>query len=143
MKSFKILIALIITIATVSCKEEKKVGGDLSQMKQVMNLHDEVMPKMGAMAKLAGELSSKEDTTELGMQYTEARRDLQDARDGMMAWMQGFSNKFDSDEIMNGKELSSQKQMWLNEEEEKMTALKDQINSSIENAKILLESNKE
>jgi len=137
MKLTNIVLALLIIGLIYSCKEEKK-SDTVSQMKQVMNIHDEVMPKMGAMAKLAGELSSKEDSTEIGMQYKAARRDLQAARDSMMQWMQGFGNKFDSDEIMNGKKLSDQKQIWLNEEEDRMKAVRDQINLSIQNAESLL-----
>ena len=52
----------------------------------------------------------------------------------MMDWMQGFGNRFDSDEILNGKELIEQKLIWLDEEEEKVKALREQINGSIENA---------
>jgi hypothetical protein len=59
----------------------------------------------------------------------------------MMDWMQDFGNRFDPDEIMNGKELGQQKQLWLDEEEEKVKALRIQINNSIENAKALLENN--
>jgi hypothetical protein len=39
---------------------------------------------------------------------------------------------------MNGKELSEQKRQWLEEEEEKVKALREQINTSIENANDLL-----
>lgn len=136
------LFALLFIGLISSCKEEKK-SDTISQMKQVMNMHDEVMPKMGAMAKLAGELSSKEDSTEIGMRYKAARQDLQAARDSMMQWMQDFGNKFDTDEIMNGKELTDHKQIWLNQEEERMKALKDQINTSIENAENILKVKKE
>ena len=31
----------------------------------------------------------------------------------MMDWIQGFGSRFDSDEILNGKELTEQKQIWL------------------------------
>lgn len=112
-------------------------------MARVMAIHDEVMPKIGSMGKLVGELSNKEDSTELGQQYKTARRDLQDAHKAMMDWMQGFGNRFDSDEIMNGKELGEQKLLWLNEEEEKVKALRLQINTSLENAETLLKANRE
>ena len=85
------------------------------------------------------EMTTKEDSTELGLQYKNARIDLQEAHKSMMDWMQGFGNRFDSDEILNGKELSDQKQLWLDEEEEKVKALRNQINSSIEKAKKLLD----
>jgi hypothetical protein len=108
-------------------------------MKKVMAIHDEVMPKMSAMGSMVGELSSKEDSTEMGLQYKAARRGLQDAHKAMMDWMQGFGNRFDSDEILDGKPLSEQKQIWLDEEEEKVKALREQIYSSIEKAEKLLE----
>jgi hypothetical protein len=135
------ILLLVAGLFLTSCKEEKKDAEISSQMKRVMAIHDEVMPKIGSMGKLIGELSSKEDSTELGMQYRNARRDLQGAHKAMMDWMQDFGNRFDPDEIMNGKELGQQKQLWLDEEEEKVKALRIQINNSIENAKALLENN--
>ncbi len=130
---------LLVTIAlitfTTSCKEEK----ESTQMKQVMAAHDEVMPKMGQLGKLVGELKGMEnDSTEIGKQYMEARMDLQDANKAMMDWMQNFGDRFTPDEIMKGAELSEQKQQWLDEEEEKVGAVRDHINSSIENAQNLL-----
>ena len=56
----------------------------------------------------------------------------------MMDWMQGFGSLFDSDKILNGKGLTEQIQFWLDEEEEKVKALREQINSSIENAEKIL-----
>ena len=118
-----------------SCKEEKET----SQMKEVMAIHDEVMPKMSQLGDLVGELNSKEnDSTEIGMKYMEARKELQSAHKSMMDWMQNFGNRFDPDEILNGKELSAQKQEWLDEEEKKVKDLKEEINASIANAKELL-----
>ncbi len=145
MKKFFSILAVALLISSISCKDEKKEAAKASneQMKKVMAIHDEVMPKMSAMGSIVGELSSKEDSTEIGLQYKAARRDLQDAHKAMMDWMQGFGSRFDSDEILNGKELSEQKQIWLDEEEEKVKALREQINSSIENAKKILELNKE
>lgn len=132
-----IIISLFISLA-IGCKENNKDGVETSQMKRVIALHDEVMPKMSSMASLAGELSSKEDSTEIGLKYRQARIDLQAANKGMMDWMQSFSSRFDGDEIMNGKELSPTKKQWLNEEEEKMEKIKEMMQTSIKNAKDLL-----
>jgi len=145
MKKFISILAVVVLISSISCKDEKKEAAKASneQMKKVMAIHDEVMPRMSAMGSMVGELSSKEDSTEIGLQYKAARRDLQDAHKAMMDWMQGFGSRFDSDEILNGKELTEQKQIWLDEEEEKVKALREQINSSIENAEKILELNKE
>lgn len=136
MRTFLLIICL--AIHTISCKEEKKAPEGPTQMEQVMAVHDEVMPKMGTLGKLVGELKEKVDTTEVGQQYEKAMKDLQKANRAMMNWMKNFGDRFDSDEILYGKELSEQKQQWLNEEEEKVNALKEQINGSIERAEALL-----
>lgn len=132
------IVVLLLLLITASCKQEKKVEKETTQMEEVMMIHDEVMPKMGTLAKLVAELKAKVDTTATGKQYEVAMKDLQEANKSMMDWMMGFGNRFDSDEILEGKELSPEKQEWLNEEEEKVKALKEQINSSIERAEVLL-----
>jgi len=136
-KHILFLVAIVFTFS-LACKGEKKDSPKSNQMKEVMAVHDEVMPKMGRMGKLVGELSSKEDSTELGLKYRQARIDLQEAHKGMMDWMQSFGNRFDSDEILEGKELSPTKKEWLNEEEEKVKMVADKINSSIASAEALL-----
>ena len=137
MKTYHILIA-IFCISFLSCKQEKKSPDSPTQMEEVMAVHDEVMPKMGKLGKLVGELKAKVDTTEAGKQYESAMNDLQDANKSMMDWMMNFGNRFDSEEILEGKALTEQKQNWLNEEEEKVKALKEQINTSIAKAEALL-----
>ncbi len=137
MKKYALSIFLVLFLLS-SCKQEKKTPEGPSQMEQVMAIHDEVMPKMGTLGKLVGELKSKVDTTETGVQYEAAMKDLQEANKAMMDWMMAFGNRFDSDEILDGKELTEEKQKWLDEEETKVKALKEQINSSIEKAEALL-----
>jgi hypothetical protein len=142
MKSKLLITGILVAFLIFACKEEKKspdVSQDNNKMDQVMAIHDEVMPKMSTIGKLVGELKPKADSTELGQKYQKAMTDLQDAHKAMMDWMQGFGDRFDSDEILNGKELTAEKKEWLIEEEEKVKALKDQINSSIENAEKILE----
>ena len=133
--TFILLLALI-----TSCKQQKKLEEGSTQMETVMEIHDEVMPKMGTLSKLVADLKTKVDTTSIGKEYEVAMKDLQAANMSMMDWMKGFGDRFDSDEILEGKELSPEKQEWLNEEEEKVNALKEQINTSIERAEALLEN---
>lgn len=135
MKKIVLLIIIASTVLLTSCKKEK----ESTQMKEVMAVHDELMPKMGQLGKLVGELKGMEnDSTEIGKQYKEARIALQDAHNAMMDWMQNFGDRFTPDEILNGADLTEQKKKWLNEEEEKTKALREQIDSSIENAQKLL-----
>lgn len=129
-----------VLVMAISCKEDKKsmANPNTEQMEKVMAIHDEVMPKMGTIGKLVAELKPKVDSTEMGMEYGKAMKDLQASHQSMMDWMRGFGDRFDSDEILNGKALTEQKQKWLDEEEVKVKALKEEINSSIERAETIL-----
>ena len=55
--------------------------------------------------------------------------------------MKGFGERFDHEEIMNGKELTAEKKEWLLEEEVKVNELKEQINNSIAKAERMLAEN--
>jgi len=135
----KLLYTLILATFLIftSCKETKKAK-EPSKMENVMSIHDEVMPKMGTLGKLVGQLKPMADS--LGVESAEAKAmtDLQEANRSMMDWMQGFGDRFDADEIMNGKELTDEKKEWLKEEEEKVQQVKENINSSIERAEEIL-----
>lgn len=139
MKRTIVFILLTCCTGLFSCKEEKKEEG-MTQMQEVMAIHDEVMPKMGEIGRLVGQLKPMVDSLGTDSPEGKAMRNLQDANKAMMDWMQGIGERFDADEIMKGKELTEEKQQWLNEEEEKVKVVKDKINTSIENAKVLLKS---
>ena len=134
----KIVFLFLLSIVVISCKEEKKEDLSAATMKEVLAVHDEVMPKMGTIAKLAAQLKPKIDSTEQGMAYEKAMKDLQESNKGMMEWMQGFGDRFDSDEIMNGKELTAEKKRWLKEEKQKIEALKQNVEVNISEAEALL-----
>ena len=135
-----LLIALIVH--TISCKSEEKKTNEETRMERVISVHDEMMPKMGTIGKLIRALEHKADST-AGEPYKFAQDDLENAYTYMMDWMKGFGDRFDSDEIMNGKALSKQKEAWLIEEEEKVTIMRDMINNSITNAEALLKDKNE
>lgn len=137
-----ILILLISLVLGTSCKEDKKSieTEENPQMEAVMAVHDEVMPKMNEISKLVAELKPMADSTETGIPYRKAMQDLQEAHQSMMDWMKGFGERFDHEEIMQGKSLSEEKQHLLDEEEVKVKAMREKVNSSIEQAKKLLET---
>ncbi|MFT6995901.1 MAG: hypothetical protein ACJA1P_002646 [Maribacter sp.] len=137
MKKVTLLLVIACLITVFSCKEEKKAE-DSSQMQQVMAVHDEVMPKMSKLGQLVGKLKPMADSLGMDSPQGKAMLDLQDANKSMMDWMQGIGKRFDADEIMKGKALTEEKQKWLDEEEEKVNAVKEKINSSIANAEGLL-----
>ena len=136
----RILLLVVIVFATLSCKEAQKETREVTRMERVIAVHDEVMPKMGTIGRLISELESKVDTTSVGKQYEVAIDDLEDGYNMMMDWMKGFGDRFDSDEIMEGKTLTKEKEAWLIEEEEKVNIMKDKINISIANAQALLKT---
>ncbi len=139
MKSSFIYIALL-TFFFISCNQlsEEEVKFD-ALMEQVISVHDEVMPKMGEISSLIKDLETRIDTTETGKSYVKAQQDLKDSYDFMMTWMSDFSEKFPHDEgEMNAEKISSQMKL-LKGEEIEVGKLRDQINTSIDNAKRLLE----
>lgn len=139
MKSSFIYIALL-TFFFISCNQlsEEEVKFD-ALMEQVISVHDEVMPKMGEISSLIKDLETRIDTTETGKSYVKAQQDLKDSYDFMMTWMSDFGEKFPHDEgEMNAEKISSQMKL-LKGEEIEVGKLRDQINTSIDNAKRLLE----
>ena len=106
MKNILYIATIAIFISFTSCKESKETETETSKMSEVMAIHDEVMPKMGTLGKLVGQLKPMADS--LGVESVEfkAMKDLQEANRSMMDWMQGFGDRFDADEILNGKDLS-------------------------------------
>ncbi len=132
------LIAILFSLfLSFSCKEKKEEPTP-TKMEEVMAIHDEVMPEMKTIGQLVSELKPLADTTATGQEYAKAVTDLQAAHKSMMDWMAGFGERFDSEEILDGKALSEEKEQWLLEEEIKVKAMRDQVNSSIANAKTLL-----
>ncbi len=132
----------LILLLCISCNqlsgEEQKFD---TLMQEVIDVHDEVMPKMGEISTLIKYLDPKIDTTEVGKTHAKAQQDLKDSYDFMMKWMSDFSDNFpheNEDSKMDAEKLSTQMKL-LQKEKVKVHELKDQIHSSIKNAKKLLE----
>ncbi len=109
-----------------------------TKMEQVMASHDEVMDEMPKLVKLINKLQTKADASYDKIKYKKAITDLKSANKSMMTWMSGFGERFEADEMMKGKALSEQKQKWLLEEEQKVAALKEEIELSIGKAEALI-----
>jgi len=140
MKILKSAFALtLVLFMASSCKNDTKPSAnEKSQMQEVLAIHDEVMPKMGTIGKLTSQMDAKIKETDSVEIFVRANEDLKTAHKGMMDWMKNFGNAFDSDEIMKGKTLTEEKQKLLDAEETKIKTVRDQINTSIQNAEKLL-----
>ncbi len=140
-----LIITIFIVISTLflySCNDHAKKEKEFDDlMQQVIDVHDEVMPKMGDIGSLIKKLEAKIDTTETSKKYSKAQKDLKDSYDFMMEWMQDFSKKFPHNEEVTADDTENfnTKMKMLKEEEVEVNELKTQINSSIDTAKKLLE----
>ena len=142
MKKVLILSALIAGLA-VSCKGETSKSNtevrvvDPYTMESVMAVHDEVMPKMGQMAKLSSALIPLADASPEGPE-AKAIEDLKVAHEAMMTWMKEIGDTFTHEEIMKGAALSDEKKEALRIEADKIAEVKRLMLESITNAEALL-----
>jgi len=143
MKKFFIpVLTIIASLLIFSCNQLSKEEQEFDAlMQKVIDVHDEVMPKMGTMSSLIKDLESKIDTTAVGQSHAKAQKELKDSYDFMMDWMEDFTSKFPHGEENKADDMEkfTAKMKTLQEEEIEVNKLKDQINSSIDNAKKLLE----
>ena len=133
MKNLRSLLVACAFILNLSIYAQES-----TQMQQVMTAHDEVMDKMPDLVKLIGQLQPKADTTKAGRKYQKAINNLKASNKSMMVWMQGFGERFTADEMMKGKALTEEKQIWVAEEQKKVKALRKEIDASMKKAKKLL-----
>jgi uncharacterized protein YoxC len=103
-------LTLLTLIWMMSCEEKKKEAKDVLY-EQVMEVHDEIMPKMGDIMKYKKQLKSKVDAlaenaevnSEKIGELQQAITDLDNSHEEMMAWMREFNPDFEgmvSEEIM-------------------------------------------
>jgi hypothetical protein len=105
---------------------------------EAMKVHDEIMPKMGALMELKGELVVNENANEL-TEIAVAAENLKASHDAMMSWMQDYSEKFPYGEpTPDTKEALDEKLPILEQEVKEIVQLKDRTMLAIENAQGLL-----
>ena len=143
MNTLKAIVLSLVMVLTVSCNEKpsKNTQAFNNSFKEVMAVHDEVMPKMNEMGRLSSELKAKIDTTSAGKIYKKALDSLGNAHKYMMKWMEDFSNKFPyAEDRLKGKSTEEilENIEVLKKEKVKIDAVRDAVNGSIMNAKAAL-----
>lgn len=135
---FLLIVGLIFNFSCNKLSEEEQEFDAL--MQKVIDVHDEVMPKMGTMSSFIKELGTKVDTTTAGKKFEKAQNDLKNSYDFMMDWMSDFSSKFPHGEDVTTEDMEkfTAKMNTLKEEEVEVNKLKEQINTSIATAEKLL-----
>jgi len=127
----KIACSLILAFAFFSCANDNAKIESLEQ--DVLTLHDDVMAKMGELAKYEEALAKQiADTTatldSLGrIELDSTRARVLRAHQGMLNWMR----QYNPPEIEKNKEAA---QAYFEEQKEKITRLRDLTNQSIEEA---------
>ena len=139
----KIVLCSIVLISFYACKTEEKKDTP-SLMKEVMSVHDAVMPKMGTIGKLVKVLNQQKDsllevaaTEEIVLKMDALSKgvdSLQNAHKKMMTWMKDFGSNFTAEEILKGKALSPEKQLILEQEAIKVSEMEASIIGSIQYA---------
>ncbi|MDC1235361.1 hypothetical protein N8Z58_03790 [Flavobacteriaceae bacterium] len=139
----KIVLFALVLIGLQACKSDAKKEAP-SLMKEVMDVHDAVMPKMGTIGKLVKLLNQQKDslleaapTAEIDLKIVALSTgvdSLQKAHKKMMTWMKDFGGNFTADEILKGKALNAEKKSILEQEAIKVKEMEAAIIGSIQYA---------
>ncbi len=140
-KQLKSFLYILSCFTFIACNQVSKEEAEFDAvMQQIIDVHDEVMPKMGEISSLIQQLTPKIDTTAIGQSHLQAQTGLKKSYDFMMDWMSDFSTKFPHGEPVttDNPEVFKQKMKLLLEEKTEVDALKTQIHQSITTAKQVL-----
>jgi hypothetical protein len=107
-------------------------------MEEIVAVHDELMPKMSEISLLITQLEERMDSTQADSIRQVVVMDLKSANEAMMTWMMDFSNDYDSEEVMEGKELTPEKEALLDTYTSSVMELKDKMEGAMERAQALL-----
>ncbi|WP_028375907.1 hypothetical protein [Leeuwenhoekiella sp. MAR_2009_132] len=135
----KSLVVISIIITAISCNNNTELQDQYNSLfKEVIAVHDEIMPKMNELTQLQEQI--KNDTTASPKLKNEALKKLQESDDRMMSWMHSFTDSYVKQRIpvskMSTQELESGIK-GLQTELEEVTNLKEFTYESLETAKKL------
>ncbi|MFC2187076.1 hypothetical protein ACFCT7_07120 [Fulvivirgaceae bacterium LMO-SS25] len=134
-----LFLAVVVAFVAIACESGPTEEEQQNSLKdEVMEIHDEVMPKMGEMNTLKNELladadslsadSSNVENLELSIDLKQIASELEEANKSMMDWMRNYKPTFDEqthEEIMQ----------YLEDQKVKAGEVKTKILTSIEKAK--------
>lgn len=132
MKKFLPLLVLFLAFACA-----KKDNGD-ALVNEVLNIHDEVMPKMGELMSLRKKVLDKVEGSSSPDELRDIALRLEEAQKGMMLWMNDWSKN--SAPFVKNETTQEEKMGYLNAEKERVTKVKEDINNSIAEAKEALKN---
>lgn len=135
----KPMLAVLALFLGFACNNNADKAGQLKEQEalyqQMMEVHDEVMPKMGELNALTRGLKALNNLPDsLQINVTEAVSNLENAHEGMMSWMGSL-------QTLEGLQTKPHEEIitYLSEELVKVEAVKTDMLSSIAEGKTLLE----
>ncbi|PQB03583.1 hypothetical protein [Aureitalea marina] len=131
---------LLISCKNDGKKEEAELAQEATKMEMIVEVHDELMPKMSEISLMITQLEGSMDGTEADSLKTKAVEDLKDANQAMMTWMMEFSDDYDSEEVMEGKELTPEKEALLDTYEASVMELKTTMEGAMDRGQALLDA---
>ena len=141
-----LLFLAVVSFAVFSCGGGADTAANTEVEKTafdaMMVIHDEVMPKMGAVNRMGRDLkklqtSLGEDERELMGEIDQVRRDLETAEQGMMAWMNANAGG-KLDKLREEGKTHEEILAYIADEDKNIKQVKTNINSSIEKAEALM-----
>ncbi|WP_194851672.1 hypothetical protein [Nonlabens antarcticus] len=147
MKYTLCLLAVLFLVS--SCKNEESnqidnLSADFDQLtEQTIEVHDEVMPKMGDLMELSTQIDERSKVEDISDEKRQEllfiKSDLDAAHTAMMDWMKDYSTAFPYEaEEPSTKDELDKKMPVLQEYYNEMEAVKEQINDAIAIAELAL-----
>lgn len=128
------LFALLIGLGTTACNQRSQEEREKETVLwyEMMEVHDEVMPKISEVNRLSRSLKKYRDTIPyiLTSEYKKALTDLDKAEDGMMEWMSELQQLEEMRKTKNHEEIMA----YLKEEKAKIEQVSKDILGSIASA---------
>ena len=130
---------LFVLLMFASCGEQKKNAKE-ELYDKVMAVHDEIMPKMGAIMKYKKQLNEKIDqlieegadaNADKIAELKVAVADLDNSHKEMMNWMHGFDPDFEG-------KVKEDVMKYLKDQENKIKSVANITNNALKNAEELL-----
>ncbi len=138
--SIRIVGFFVLTLVVWACSGNQ-AGETEALRKEVIDIHDEIMPHMREIGELKEKLQALEGNLAAGngeevsghiAKIQAASQSLTQAEDAMRNWMQTF--KYEISEDLEHEQVMD----YLNAEKDKITQVKQMINQSVDTSKILL-----
>ncbi|MBK8563881.1 MAG: hypothetical protein IPN76_11200 [Saprospiraceae bacterium] len=138
MKSFNLLFISIFTaVLLAACgANDQNIETEDALRDEVFVIHDAVMPRMSEIVAFKGKLEALTTDSLKEQEIKAAIMVLEKAEDGMMEWMAQFQqpNK------LRGSKTHEEIMTYLEQEKQRITKVRDDMNNSIEAAEQLLAS---